>query len=276
MQYPTLRSARAAIDWLIASQPRREDVARIARDRSAPPLVVAAARVLYIAGSDARRYTFARDGTRQLAGLDPEVGRAFDRLADRLDGRPVQSVSVHRTTERSPAESLAALGALLERHPSLAHALAPRIAALAPGIAGGMTMPPDPHLPATRTPTEQPRTADPAPDCGDPPRDPPGSPQREAGGGGDTPSMFQPVCDSSGVIDHAEEGEVVVEGCVDDGSVEPGVVGVAPLVWWSSEGGVGCSKRETGRDRALRKRAEARAARAAARGALRVGGGTEF
>lgn len=135
MIYPDLRSAREALEWCIAKFKQSQEAWRAATDKQAPPLIRAAARQLVVAGSDARRYTVGKDGERRLVGLDPECGRAFDRIADRLDGRPVQSVHVHRTSQRTPAESLAALEALMSRNPALASMLAPRLAMLAPSAA---------------------------------------------------------------------------------------------------------------------------------------------
>ena len=259
MTYPTLRSARAALDWVIAQASGRADVGRMMRDPSAPPLVAAAARLVWTAGSDARRYSYTRDGQRVLAGLDPEVGRAWDRVADRLDGRPMQSLAVHRTSDRSPAESLAALGALLERHPSLAAALAPRLATIAP-MATART---DPPVPARTTPAP---------------------PKRDANVGGEPPPMFQPIPGSFEVIDPSDDDSgrsavlSSVEGAVgatEDGSVASDCVGPAPMESWSSDGPGGVVADQAEPERELTPRQRVLARRKAER-ARRAPKGTEF
>jgi hypothetical protein len=95
----------------------------ICDDPAAPPMVRSCARLWLVAGLDPVRYRLARDGTKVEALIDPEVGRAWERIADRLDGRPTQTVHVHRTQERSPIEIASAMSALLARHPELARML---------------------------------------------------------------------------------------------------------------------------------------------------------
>lgn len=272
MIYPDLRSAREALEWCIGKLREARDCWKVATDKQAPPLIRAAARQLVVAGSDARRYTVGKDGERRLVGLDPECGRAFDRIADRLDGKPVQSVHVHRTSQRTPAESIAALEALMARNPALASMLAPRLAMLAPSAA--------PTLDAQ------------------PLADPPGRPPNAAVGVEEgPPSIFQPIPDRvapgpSSVFQPVPEpftpevvpgslappsvpdpfaSQAVEESAVLEAatSSEPpseasesiGPVGIGPASSEGSDGDCGAEAELSPRERVLARRREAAAAR---------------
>lgn len=178
MEYPQIERPTDALRWAIAELRSTKEARRCMIDADAPPLLRAAARLLAIAGSDARRWNVARDGTRTLAGLDPEVGRAFDRLADRIEGKPTQSLTVERRTERTPAECAAALAALLAAHPHLADAIAPRLADLASAAA--------PHAAIGALPIID---AVPVGDSQRAGSDRGGAPQRHAQGGWGTPPL---------------------------------------------------------------------------------------
>jgi hypothetical protein len=192
-----------------------------------------------VAGSDARRYTVGKDGERRLVGLDPECGRAFDRIADRLDGKPVQSVHVHRTSQRTPAESIAALEALMARNPALASMLAPRLAMLAPAAA-----PPIDAQPLA---------------------DHPGRPPNAAVGVEEGPlSIFQPVPDS--FAPQAVEESAVLEAATSseppsEASESIGPVGIGPASSEGSDGDCGAEAELSPRERVLARRREAAAAR---------------
>lgn len=257
MQYPDLRSAREAIEWCVSKLREARECWKVATDKHAPPLIRAAARQLVIAGSDARRYAVGRDGERRLVGLDPECGRAFDRVADRLDGRPVQSVHVHRTMQRTPAESLAALEALMARNPALATMLAPRLAMLAPAAAPTIDAQPldDPH---------------------------PGPPNGHASGGGGPPSMFQPILDSFGPgevsVSAVAESECLGAAVSPEGPSEAsdaiGPVGIGPASSEGLDGDCGAVAELSPRERVLARRREAAAARRSRR--REESRGTEF
>jgi hypothetical protein len=180
MEYPQIERPTDALRWAIENLASMIDARRCMIDADAPPLLRAAARQLAIAGSDARRWTVAKDGTRTLAGLDPEVGRAFDRLADRIEGKPTQSMTIERREARTPAECAAALSALLAAHPRLADALAPRIADLARIAA--------PHAATDALPIIDAAPATASAHAGS---DRGGAPQRDAQGGGDAHSLFR-------------------------------------------------------------------------------------
>ncbi|MCH8153447.1 MAG: hypothetical protein IH830_13870 [Planctomycetes bacterium] len=66
----------------------KADLERIvADDDAAPAMVIAARRIL----------SAMRDGKLPRGGADPEPGRDFDRIADRIEGKPPQAV--HLTSE---------------------------------------------------------------------------------------------------------------------------------------------------------------------------------
>ncbi len=68
----------------------KADLERIvADDDAAPAMVIAARRIL----------SAMRDGKLPRGGADPEPGRDFDRIADRIEGKPPQAV--HVTSEES-------------------------------------------------------------------------------------------------------------------------------------------------------------------------------
>lgn len=196
MEYPSIERPTEALRWAIEHLASMIDARRCMIDPVAPPLLRAAARQLAIAGSDARRWTVAKDGTRTLAGLDPEVGRAFDRLADRIEGKPTQSMTIERREARTPAECAAALSSLLAAHPHLADAIAPRLAALASAAAPHAATDALPIVDALPVPRADSQHA--GGDRGE-------APQRDAQGGWGPPSLFRANPESKRPLESAPQ-----------------------------------------------------------------------
>ena len=88
----------------------KADLERIvADDDAAPAMVIAARRIL----------SAMRDGKLPRGGADPEPGRDFDRIADRIDGKPAQHIMVEAPPQRTPDEILAEIRAFEAEHPEL-------------------------------------------------------------------------------------------------------------------------------------------------------------
>ena len=81
----------------------------VADDNAAPAMVIAARRIL----------SAMRDGKLPRGGADPEPGRDFDRIADRIEGKPAQHVVVEQPPIRTPQEIRDAIRALEAAHPEL-------------------------------------------------------------------------------------------------------------------------------------------------------------
>lgn len=127
------------------------DILRIARDPAAPPLVAVCARLLVTARSDPRRWSVGRDGKPRKVHMDPEPARAFERIADRLEGRPLQSVAMSVRRERTPSEIAAELSRILTASPHLRELIAPHLATL-PALPEGGAVPPRPGAAAGEQP----------------------------------------------------------------------------------------------------------------------------
>ncbi len=88
----------------------KADLERIvADDDAAPAMVIAARRIL----------SAMRDGKLPRGGADPEPGRDFDRIADRIEGKPTQRIIAEAPPCRTPEEILAAIRELEAAHPEL-------------------------------------------------------------------------------------------------------------------------------------------------------------
>ncbi len=88
----------------------KADLERIvADDDAAPAMVIAARRIL----------SAMRDGKLPRGGADPEPGRDFDRIADRIEGKPTQHIIAEAPPCRTPDEIMAEIRALEEAHPEL-------------------------------------------------------------------------------------------------------------------------------------------------------------
>ena len=116
----------------------KADIERIAEDsQSAPAMVIAARRIL----------SAMKDGKLPRGGSDPEPGRDFERIADRLEGKPAQHVNV---TQQPPSlDSLEAeLRAMVAQDPTLSA----RMRAMLAEVAGPEATP----LPAVIQTTAEP------------------------------------------------------------------------------------------------------------------------
>ncbi len=81
----------------------------VADDNAAPAKVIAARRIL----------SAMKDGKLPRGGADPEPGRDFDRIADRIEGKPAQHIMVEAPPQRTPEEILEEIRALEAAHPEL-------------------------------------------------------------------------------------------------------------------------------------------------------------
>jgi hypothetical protein len=98
----------------------RADLEAICEDPAAAPAKVIAARRVLGAMKDEGRFALDRRGKAHPAGTDPELGRDFDRIADRTEGKPIQSVRVEHVQDRPIAEIIADIQKLLAADPELA------------------------------------------------------------------------------------------------------------------------------------------------------------
>ncbi len=95
--------------------------------------VIAAREVLLMAGwaldsqgkpvRCALRTAIDRHGNAHGAGVDPEVGRALERVLDRLEGRPPQEVQIGPAAARPPADTLRDLAYLVREDQEAARGL---------------------------------------------------------------------------------------------------------------------------------------------------------
>ncbi len=88
----------------------KADLERIVTvDDAAPAMVIAARRIL----------SAMRDGKLPRGGADPEPGRDFDRIADRIEGKPTQHIIAEQPPQRTPEEIMASIRAFEAEHPEL-------------------------------------------------------------------------------------------------------------------------------------------------------------
>ncbi len=92
----------------------KADLERIVTDDDAAPAMVIAAR---------RILSAMRDGKLPRGGADPEPGRDFDRIADRIEGKPAQAI--HVTSEEQTSIRVV----LLDRTASPTHKMVQEIMA---------------------------------------------------------------------------------------------------------------------------------------------------
>jgi len=112
------------------------DLRAIVEDPNEAPARILAARRILSACRDGEKWVIDRKGKAHRGGTDSEPGRDFDRIADRLEGKPVASVNVHSTSDEPVGELIDELRGLIESHPVL-------------GLVLGDTLP-DLALPAKR------------------------------------------------------------------------------------------------------------------------------
>lgn len=102
-------------------------IRKMVEDESAHPALIAAGRELLSAMSDGKKWITDKGGQAWLAGIDPEVGRAFERTSCRLEGKPQVSILMEHRVETKPVQLGADLVALLRQDPRLIKPLWPRI-----------------------------------------------------------------------------------------------------------------------------------------------------
>ena len=112
----------------------KADLEQIVGDEKESPARIIAARWVLTCMLDGRRWVVDRDGKLKPAALDPEPGRAIERLTDRLEGKP--EVRVTQTHHRAEVVDLGAvyreLFQLLDEHPALADVVKSQVALPAP------------------------------------------------------------------------------------------------------------------------------------------------
>lgn len=100
----------------------RRDLEVIVADPQSAPAAVAAARQVLKMMQSGQKYVKDKRGKVYPAGTDPEVGKAFDRVMDRLVGKPVMTHHVHDDRDganRPPAELNDRIMAMLTANPAL-------------------------------------------------------------------------------------------------------------------------------------------------------------
>ena len=85
----------------------------VADDNAAPAKVIAARRIL----------SAMKDGKLPRGGADPKPGRDFDRIADRIEGKPAQHIMVEAPPQRTLEQIEAEMEAMLLANPELVELL---------------------------------------------------------------------------------------------------------------------------------------------------------
>lgn len=95
------------------------ELQEIVSDPEQPPSRILAARRILSACRDGTRYVKDKHGNVFPAGSDPEPGRDFDRIADRLEGKPMVRVEHESGPKRTQEQVQAELLRLCHKHPEL-------------------------------------------------------------------------------------------------------------------------------------------------------------
>ena len=95
------------------------ELQEIVSDPEQPPSRILAARRILSACRDGTRYVKDKHGNVFPAGSDPEPGRDFDRIADRLEGKPMVRVEHESGPKRTQEQVQAELLRLYHKHPEL-------------------------------------------------------------------------------------------------------------------------------------------------------------
>lgn len=96
-----------------------KDLEQIVTDPRESPAKILAARRILSASRDNQRYIKDKHGNIYPAGSDTEPGRDFERIADRIDGKPTIRVEHDHGVERTPEEIRKQLAVLIEDNPQL-------------------------------------------------------------------------------------------------------------------------------------------------------------
>ena len=113
------------------------ELSRIVSDPDEPASRVLAARRILSACRDGTRYVKDKHGNVFPAGSDPEPGRDFDRICDRLEGKPMVRVEHESGPQRTQAQVQQELLRLVAKHPQLLGMLAQKVDAPKEIIDGG-------------------------------------------------------------------------------------------------------------------------------------------
>lgn len=113
------------------------ELQRIVSDPDEPASRVLAARRILSACRDGTRYVKDKHGNVFPAGSDPEPGRDFDRICDRLEGKPMVRVEHESGPQRTQQQVQQELLRLVAKHPQLLGMLAQKVDAPKEIIDGG-------------------------------------------------------------------------------------------------------------------------------------------
>lgn len=91
----------------------RADIEAIVDDPNEAPAKVIAARQILHAMDSGEKFVRDRSGKLYPAGIDVNVGNAFDRVCDRTEGKPVARIHVQHHKAPDPAAMIAELRAAL-------------------------------------------------------------------------------------------------------------------------------------------------------------------
>lgn len=96
-----------------------EEIRAMAMDANTPPAWKAAAHRVLLVIRDPSKFIKDRRGNVRYAGADPECGKAFAQIMDRLVGKPVQTVHATHQTIKSPEQIHAEIVAMLSKSPAM-------------------------------------------------------------------------------------------------------------------------------------------------------------
>jgi hypothetical protein len=95
------------------------ELEEVVKDPTQPPSRILAARRVLSACRDGRRYVKDKHGNVFEAGSDPEPGRDFDRIVDRMEGKPVARIEHESGPNRSMDQIRSELLRLVDKNPQL-------------------------------------------------------------------------------------------------------------------------------------------------------------
>lgn len=104
----------------------QDEIAALSKANDCPPLVKACCVQVAVANTDPRRFVVDKDGVPRLVGISSEPGKAFLAICDRLDGKPMQQVTVSRVDDANIEAKENRLMALIDANPALGDMLASR------------------------------------------------------------------------------------------------------------------------------------------------------
>jgi len=96
-----------------------EVIKLLSEDEVVPAMVRMCALQVVTAATDPRSWRFDEDGNRWLHKVEPAVGAAFDRIADRIQGKAAQTININQREDISPSALEARLVGLLSSNPEV-------------------------------------------------------------------------------------------------------------------------------------------------------------